>query len=481
MLNILRRAWRNLVRVPGRTLLLVAVLGAIVGLAVTGLAVGAGAQVGLLDAKRSLGNEVRLVPNFQMARRAALSGQSLPEVQQVPESLADKLASSPYVVANDRTVTGLLISPDLTPVANESTDASPGLPYGSAFRVELSSGFQAIGNSSPDESLASNQGQRELLRGRLYTADEVAAGVAVAVIDESLAEKNGLDVGGTFSLTTRDGAQTERFTIIGVTRDVSPPAEEQYSEGPGGARGFRFNLFGGGVNQILMPYTVVQRLKGQPDVVSSVTFFLDAPENLDLFKSEAARLGLDAEKYMLVSDDPRAEAAAAPFQALEGFARVAVIALVLVGALVVILLMSLVTRERKLEIGVLRALGASRANIAAQFITETLAVCLLALLVGGLIGGFPSQIVAERLLSREMAATEYGSWGRTAVLPGGISIIDTPAEPDGGAEPQIHVRFGWRQVASVFGIGLVLAAAGSATAVYWSMKMEPASILTSRS
>jgi ABC-type antimicrobial peptide transport system permease subunit len=479
LLNILRRAWRNLVRVPGRTLLLVAVLGAIVGLAVTGLAVGAGAQVGLLDAKRSLGNEVRLVPNFQMARRAALSGQSLPEVQQVPESLADKLASSPHVVASDRTVNGLVTSSDLTPVADESTGASQSLPFGSAFPVELSSGFRAIGNSSPDQSLASNQGQRELLRGRLYTTDEVAVGVAVAVIDESLAEKNGLDVGGTFSLTTRDGARTERFTVIGVTRDVSPPAEEEYSEGPGGARGFRFNLFGG-ANQILMPYTVVQRLNGQPDVVSSVTFFLDAPENLDLFKSEAARLGLDAEKYMLVSDDPRAEASAAPFQALEGFARVAVIALVLVGALVVILLMSLVTRERKLEIGVLRALGASRAHIATQFIAETLAVCLLAVLVGGLLGGLPSQAVAERLLSREMAATESGPWGRTAVLPGGISIIDTPAGPAGGAEPQIQVRFGWRQIASVFGIGLVLAAAGSATAVYWSMKMEPASILTSR-
>jgi putative ABC transport system permease protein len=479
LLNILRRAWRNLVRVPGRTLLLVAVLGAIVGLAVTGLAVGAGAQVGLLDAKRSLGNEIRLTPNYQTARRAALSGQSLPEVQQVPESLADKLASSPYVVADDRTVTGLVTSSDLTPVADENTGASQGLPFGSAFPVELSSGFRAIGNSSPDRSLTSNQGQRELLRGRLYTADEVAAGAAVAVIDESLAEKNGLDVGGTFSLTTRDGAQTERFSIIGVTRDVSPPAEEEYSGGPGGARGFRFNLFGG-ANQILMPYTVVQRLNGQPDVVSSVTFFLDAPENLDLFKSEAARLGLDAEKYMLISDDPRAEAAAAPFQALEGFARVAVIALVLVGALVVILLMSLVTRERKLEIGVLRALGASRANIAAQFIAETLAVCLLALLVGGLLGGLPSQAVAERLLSREMAATEYGPWGRTAVLPGGISIIDTQTAPAGEAEPQIQVRFGWRQVASMFGIGLVLAGAGSATAVYWSMKMEPASILTSR-
>jgi putative ABC transport system permease protein len=479
LLDIIGRAFRNLVRVPGRTLLLIVVLGAIVGLAVTGLAVQAGAQLGLADAKRNMGNEVRLMPNFTAARRAVLGGQSMPEIPGVPESLVDSLAASGYVTQTDRAVTAMATSPDLMPVSDESGSGSfgPRLPAG------LLDGFQVSGNSLPGEVLTSGRSERVLAEGRLYTAEEVASGAAVAVIDESLAEKNGLDLGGSFTLESLDGLSGETFTIIGLTSDVTPPEGEMTFSGgaiSGGGIGMRFRLFGSS-NQLLVPYTAAQRLRGQAGEVSTATFYLDDPGHLDAFRSEAESAGIDSEKYMLVADDAQAQAAAAPFEALEGFARVGVVALVIVGALVVILLMSLVTRERKLEIGVLRALGASRGSVAAQFVIETATVCLVALLIGGLIGGFAAQGSAERLLEREVAAMERGPAGRTAVLPGGISIIEGP--PPTGAEaatPDISVRFGWRQVATILGIGLVLATSGSAAAVYWGMKMEPASILTSR-
>lgn len=479
MLDIVRRAWRNLARIPGRTVLLVAVLGAIVGLAVMGLEVQAGAQVGLLDAKRNMGNEVRLIPNLAATRRAVLRGQAPAAVPTVPETLVDSLAKSKYVTASDRSASGLMLSPDLKPVSVEDQGNQGGqFSPGQFLPREIIDSFQLVGDSLPEAALKSGRSERELVKGRVYTTDEVASGAPVALIDESLAESNSLDIGGAFTLESRDGTLRETFTVIGLTRDTTPPPEEAATSS-GGGMFFRANLFGAS-NQILAPYTAVQRLKGEIGQVSSATFYVDAPENIDAFRQEAAAAGLDTEKYSLTADDRRAQVAAAPFEALEGFARVGLVALVAVGALVVVLLMSLVTRERKLEIGVLRALGASRRNIAAQFVIETATVCLVALLIGGLAGGFAAQTSAERLLAREVAAMENSPTGRTAVLPGGISIIQTPESQAATTVPSISVRFGWPQLAAVLGLGLLLAVSGSAAAVYWGMQMEPATILTSR-
>ncbi len=477
MLDIVRRAWRNLVRVPGRTLLLLVVLGAVMALAVTSLAVQAGAQVGLLDAKRNMGNEVRLVPNLSAARRAALSGQAQPTIEPVPDDLVTALSASKYVVQTDRQVTSMAYSPDLTTV--EEQQQEPGPAPGFFNMPDLSHYFRVVGNAVPSAVLGSAQAQRELVKGRLYTAEEVAAGTPAAVIDEALAERNNLDLGSEFTLQSRDGSKQVTFTVVGVTRDVTPPTETAEAGSHGGIR-MRFQLFGA-ANQVLVPYTAALSLEDSALGVTSVTFYLDDPAHLDAFRQEAAALGLDPDKYTLSANDFRAEAEAAPFQALEGFARMAVIALVVVGALVVVLLMSLVTRERKLEIGVLRALGASRRSIAGQFIVETLTVCLVALVLGGVIGGFAAQTSAERLLAREVSAMENSAVGHTAVLPGGISIIERHQPDSTVATPEINVVFGWRQVASLLGIGLTLAAAGSAASVYWSMQMEPAAILTSRS
>jgi len=491
--DVVRRAWRNLVRVPGRTLLLFVVLGAIIGLAVMGLAVQAGAEVGLLDAKRNMGNEVRLSPNLMNLRRAALSGQgaggapAVISVPTVPESLVDTLAKSKYVTAVDRSDSGLVISPDLKPVSVDSAGGQNGqggfggpggqfFPGQSIFQ-ELGQSFRLIGNSLPGAVLTSGRNELELVSGRVYTAEEVASGAPVALIDESLAQANNLTVGDTFTLQSRDGTTKETFTIIGITRDISPATEEFGTSGGGPV--FRANLFGA-ANQILAPYTAVQRLKGETGQVNSATFYLDSPENIDAFRQEAIAAGLDTDKYSLNANDLAAQAAAAPFQALEGFARVGLIALVVVGALVVVLVMSLVTRERKLEIGVLRALGASRRNIAAQFVVETATICLVALLVGGLVGGLAAQTSAERLLQREVAAMQSSATGRTAVLPNGISIIQRSEGRAATSTPEIQVRFGWRELAGVLGLGLVLSVAGSAAAVYWGMRVEPASILTSR-
>jgi len=454
------------------------VLGALFALGVIGLAVKAGAELGLLEAKAALGTEVRLTPNVRGFRHVIIEGGEMPEPELIPEELASSLASSPYVVDTDRRVIAAAESPDLEMVELETASEPdrllpfPGAGRRGFFIGSFQTGFRVTGLTRPDGILEEAQGVAELVAGRLFTREEAESGAPVAVIDELLAEKNGLEPGDTFTLTGEDGERSVELTVVGVTSEPTPTELS-------GAASVRLVLLGG-ANNIYVPCAVAQELGGQEGLLTSVTYYLDAPEHVDAFREEATAKGLDTEKFLLAANDLRYEMASAPFEALGGFARAGIIAVAVTGALVVALLVTLVTRERKLEIGILRALGAGRRAVAGQFVVETLTVCLVALLVGGLVGGLVAQDTAQALLEKEMASLHSGRLGRAAVLPGGVSFIQGPPPAGDQATPEIRVVFGWREVAAVLGLGLVLALSGSAASVWWSMRVEPMSILTSR-
>jgi ABC-type antimicrobial peptide transport system permease subunit len=116
---------------------------------------------------------------------------------------------------------------------------------------------------------------------------------------------------------------------------------------------------------------------------------------------------------------------AGPLVKLAGFSRAGVLAVVVAGAIIISLLMTLVTHERKLEIGVLRALGAGRRAVAGQFALETLMVCAVAVVLGLAVGAVVAQTAANVLLAREIAATQGQGMGRSLVMQG-VNIFRIP-------------------------------------------------------
>jgi|GEM_PF-1665173 len=481
MMTVISRAWRNLRRSPGRTALLTAVLSVVIALGVVGLAVEAGANDGIAGVRRSLGNEVRLSANFGDMRMRAADWLRQPRggsarlavASMVEERWAEQLGSLPYVVETDRVLRGWAESQDIALI-----DADVGgLPAGGLrWLGQQQAAFTLVGGQSAARIAEFADGRRGIASGRLYSDAEGYSAAPVAVIDELLAAHNGLTVGDRFTLADSQSGRTIELEVVGISRDLAPPEQADYGR-------LAIQSLLGASNTFYVPYGVVQELNAQEGMLTSISFYLDDPMLVEDFRSQAAAAGLDTNEYALWSSDTQFEMMAGPLVKLAGFTRTGLVAVIIAGALVISLLMTLVTRERSLEIGVLRALGASRKAIAVQLAVETLTISALAVLLGLALGASGAQAAADSLLAREVAALHDQGLGRSIVTGAGASIFRLPGMGEflRQSTPEVNAGIGLRQLGAIAGVGLLLALCGSMVAAFWSMKMDPAAILAARS
>ncbi|MBO9704543.1 MAG: FtsX-like permease family protein, partial [Arthrobacter sp.] len=99
---------------------------------------------------------------------------------------------------------------------------------------------------------------------------------------------------------------------------------------------------------------------------------------------------------------------------------VAFIASLATAGLVVLFIMVLLVRERRREIGVLKAIGAPNRTIGLQFVLEALVLVALGSVVGGVIASFASSGIASALVSSNTAGAASGRRGQGGGFgPGG--------------------------------------------------------------
>ena len=82
------------------------------------------------------------------------------------------------------------------------------------------------------------------------------------------------------------------------------------------------------------------------------------------------------------------------------------------AAVILFLVMVMIAREHKREIGILKAIGASNRRIMAQFTTEAATFTLLGLVVGATAGTVAGSAVTSALVSHSGASSAAGGAGR---------------------------------------------------------------------
>jgi len=172
-------------------------------------------------------------------------------------------------------------------------------------------------------------------------------------------------------------------------------------------------------------------------------------------------------------------------------------------------------RERKYEVGVLSAMGMKKRKIAAQFLAETLAVTLIAIIIGTAAGAVSSVPITNKLLTSS-AVTSTDSFDRggpggsqpsssaaatassdssvqsTSSSSGSSSSSDSSSSSSGitkdkaGRGPignyisSISSATDMKVVFEVLILGLLLSLAASAVAVNYIMRYDPLRILSER-
>jgi putative ABC transport system permease protein len=269
-----------------------------------------------------------------------------------------------------------------------------------------------------------------------------------AVLGKALAEKNKLSVGSTFT------AYGKPITVAGI-----------YDTG---------NSFAN--NGVIMSISSLQRLSSQVGSVTAATATINNIDNLDsAVTSIKSALGSTAD---VTSNQDTAKQAIAPLESVKTISTFSLIGAVAAGAVIILLTMVMIVRERRREIGVYKAIGASNLKIMFQFMTEAVTLTVLGLAAGLIIGIAAASPVTNVLVKNSNSSTSQTTQGpvRLAGAGGPGRIFSTSSSALTSAR-DIQASVGW----SILGYGAVtaflIAIIGSAIPSLLISKVRPAEVM----
>jgi len=224
-----------------------------------------------------------------------------------------------------------------------------------------------------------------------YTAESTKA-----LLGTTLAEKNNLKVGSTFTINSKT------FTVAGL-----------FDAG---------TAFGNNALYVTLP--TAQTLAGLPGELSTMIITVDSMEHVDAAKT-ALQNALGTDKADVTQGQRNLETAVTSLDSVKNISLVAFIAALGTAGLIILLIMVMLVRERRREIGVLKAIGAPNRTIGLQFVLEALVLVALGSVVGAVIASFASGGIASALVSSSTSTTAAptgrggGFAGAAGGFPGG--------------------------------------------------------------
>lgn len=503
-MNFIKRGLLSLWAKKGRTLLLCAVFSAILIFVLAGLTIKSAAEKATENAQNSLGATVTLAASREAmfgggqndtSTSDSSSTDSTSERREftstpVKVSDAEKIAAldnvKSYVLVTSGTATagdGIepITSSDTTSSSStsDSSQQGPGGMGGGDMGGNRQTGdFTITGVSSSADYSSFSDGTATLEDGEALTADD--AGTNNVLIEETLAESNGLSVGDTFELTDSDGENEVTVTVKGIystTESASGIAAQVSMLNP--------------VNTIYSYYTLANTLSGNTDeyTVDSAIYTLSEPSKVTAFTKAAEKL-IDTDTYDLTTDDQLYQSMITPLENVSSFAKNIVILVAVAGIIILTLIVMLMIRERRYEIGVLLSMGESRAKMIFQFFTEMFVTMLIALVIATFTGNIVGNVVGNQLLSQETTTSQTDTQtqqggnnqqGNQNGGPGGggggqMGGFNTAVQ--GSTEiDDLNITVQPKEVAILAGLGLVISFFSILLSSFGILRLNPKKIL----
>ena len=450
-MNVVTRGMRNAFRNSIRTFSIVLILGLSVGLALAMLVARQAVEEKIQSVKASIGNTISISPagvhGFSGGGEPLTSDQlgkvkTLQHVASMTQSLDDRLTSEN---------SSLKSAIEAGSFGKRQADNSGIKIEGPSAEIRGTAGDgQIMRTFTPPVTVT---GVDSLTSSSVYGGDSVTftSGEAfdptkdedVAVIGKSLAEKNNLSVGSTFT------AYGKTIKVVGI-----------YDTG---------NTFSNG--GLLMQLAALQRLSGQKSAVTSATVTVDSIDNMaSTVSAVKAELG---DKADVTNNQENAEQIIAPLENVKGISLFSLVGAVTAGAVIILLTMMMIVRERRREIGVMKAIGSSNAKTVLQFISESVTLTLLGLGVGMVIGVAAAHPVTDMLVNNSQPSSRQMAGGGEVRMTG-------PRSFGGGAFENVRAvqaSVGWDILGYGVGVAVLIAILGSAVPAYVISRVRPAEVM----
>ncbi len=241
----------------------------------------------------------------------------------------------------------------------------------------------------------------QLAMGRFLKTSDVENHTYVCVINETAATELIGYVDCVDQAISLDGVE---YTVVGVLSDNEDSLTSMMTSGS---------------LAVYLPYTSLLRLSDS--LTSEVTsFYVSAPENGTMETAEAAMTNILMERF---EDDDEAFSISSQSVLEDTMSSITSILTILLGGIAAISLvvggigimniMLVTVTERTREIGIRKAIGASRGTILGQFLMEAVVLCML----GCALGIFLSWAILQTV------TTVVSSLNMTFSLDGGVVLI----------------------------------------------------------
>ena len=464
---VLGNALKNVVRNKGRNILIAAIIFAIIVTTVVTLMINNTTSGIIDDYKTRFGSQVNISPDIEKFR-AGVGMPSAGGAMKLPSVTAQQsidFADSDYI---KEYVMQIMIG-----VASENLK---GKDEGSG------SGMTPVTENDDNKSVS----PQFYMKNVFFDFDEDFRGIEdgngrmvendnECLVSEVFAEINNLSVGDKItlyaSLHNEDITEYRKIsyelTIVGIYYDLT----EEYA-------GIQVPMTNRR-NEILTTTDTILAPVGEGESGFSVTatYFLKNPSMLKDFEAEIRAKGLS--EYLKVSTDERGyDSIVAPVEGLKSMSVTFMIIVLVLGAIILILLSTIAIRERKYEIGVLRAMGMKKSRVALGLWFEMIAITCVCLCIGLAIGTLVAQPVSDMLLAGQVEAAKAAGG-----LPGG-AIASADASSLLAASmttlEELSISLSMNTIFEIVGIALLLASVAGLSAIVKITKYEPIKILMER-
>ena len=281
-----------------------------------------------------------------------------------------------------------------------------------------------------------------------------AAGSTQSLVGTTLAAKNNLLVGSTYTV------QDRTMTVTGIFDS-----------------GTSFDN-----NAVYLPLAATQTLTSQDGQLSSISVMVDSIDNVAATQT-ALTSTLGATNVDVTSGSANLQSAITSLGSVANISLIAYIASLVAAGLIVLLIMIMVVRERRREIGVLKAIGASSRTIGAQFTVEALVLVVMGSVVGAVVAAFASNPIANALVSgntsSSTAAVGRGTGGSGFGGGGGGGFERARGTFAGAGQliGTISTSVGWQTLSfGILGI-LLIAVLGALIPALLTAKVRPIEVL----
>lgn len=477
---ILQNAFHNILRNRGRNILIGSITFVIIISTVVALMINDTANGVIENYKSRFSSVVSIVPNIERMREEAMKnstgGPMRISAPVITSEQYMELGNSAYLYdAVFRAFTGLnsdnIMAVDAELGGGGSTTGT--IVSGGSMTTPTTFMLSLHGNRFEDFA----EGLRGLAEGSMPENNNEI------IISSDLAELNGISVGDILSFTSElalkgetfaDTSYTETYyelTVVGIYYD----ATDEY------AAGGRRNAYTNRRNEILTSYeTVISQIQpGLTGITITATYYVENPDMIEAFAEELYAKGLNP-IFDVKTDEASYNKIIGPVEGLKSISVTFMIIVLIFGGVIIALLSSIAIRERKYEIGVLRAMGMKKHKVALGLWSEMLIITCLCLVLGLGIGTLVAQPVTNTLLAQQIEAAEAAA--STSGFGGGMMMMGSAASPDTVATPlsEINISLGMKTTLQIIGISLLLASFAALSAISRITKYEPIKILMER-